>query len=246
MGDPFQASCSLSWGVQVRIWVKYTEDWKFLSPGALSLLQSLAYTSCPIWYRLWQLLSMRPACVCSTYCCQSLDNFYKSSFEHFRLMKQSQRKHSEKGFQCHLGTSRQAKVPAWALESIVAFYIAHHFLEASPRAWWGQGTGSGWLQGKNLLGLMQTDAVTGPCPWPIGSHCARALLLSSGWKRQFCLLPATRMWSTTVSSWTCVVWLQNREIFVAFKSQCKILLHEVQWKLQKALAGCWQSWFIGK
>lgn len=195
---------------------------------------------------------MCPACVCSRHCFQNLSNFYKSSFEHFHLMKQSQSKHSEQGFQHRSGTSRQAKVPAWTLESIVAFYIPHHFFEASARAQWGQGKGSGWLQGLKSVG---TDAerhdhfVLGPVlgqKVPAGNWCARVLLLSLWRKRRFCLLPGTRTWSMTVSSWTCVVWLQNREIFVAFKNQCRILLHKVQWKLQKALAGCWQGWFIGK
>lgn len=193
---------------------------------------------------------MCPACVCSRYCFQSLSKFYKSSFEHCHLMKKSQRKHSEQGFQSHLGTSGQAKVPAWTLEKHHSILYFPSFFEASPRAQWGQGTGSGWLQRDNLLRLMQSNTIT--LNWvlgqkvPTGSRHARALLLSLQQKRQLCLLPGTRMWSTTVSSWTCVVWLQNREIFVAFKSQCKILLHKVQWKLQKALAGCWQGWFIGK
>lgn len=48
-----------------------------------------------------------------------------------------------------------AKMPAWTFERIVAFYIPHHFFEASARAQWGQGKGSGWLQGLKSAG---TDA----------------------------------------------------------------------------------------
>lgn len=182
---------------------------------------------------------MHPACACSRSCFQSLSNSYKSCFEHFHVMKQSQRKHSEQGFQCSLGTSNQAKVPAWTLESITAFYIPHHFFEVSPRAWWAQGKGSGWLQGEKPLGLMQMDTIPLYITLSLARRCPRGaslLQLSLWWKRQFCLSPGTRTWSATVSSWTCVVWLQNRGIFVAFKNQCKILLHKVQWKLHKVLA----------
>lgn len=130
---------------------------------------------------------MRPACVCSRYCFQSLSNFCKSSFECFHLMKQSQRKHPEQGFQSHLGTSRQAKVPAWTLESVLAFYILHFFRTPTPEP----GEDMGWAQPdfrgttyKWALSLARRCSwgarVLGPCRFPCGGKGSSASYKAPG------------------------------------------------------------------
>lgn len=183
----------LCWGVQVCFGVKY---WGREAAGPRCPKAASGLSGCPIWCCLQWLLSSSPAYVCSRYCFQSLSNFYKSSFEHLHLMKQSQRKHSKQGFQFHLGTSRQAKVPAWTSESIVVFSIPHHFFEAVPRVQWGWGTSSAWLQGENPWDQCRAtpSLCTGPCLWPEGAHrelvCPGALLLSRVLEKA--LLPPSR------------------------------------------------------